>query len=527
MAVEKGLTKQEIISTLTKAVHAGGATKRKKGEKLPKLTWTQKREARIKKLMEYSPVGTTAVMDDERFFAGLIAWNHQKGSVRDAKVALPVIGLASQDTELIENALAHMADLRPREFLRACEFARERKIKTNMVRRLVARWLKDLEKSFPEWEKTAMLHKHTLAQLYAKYRIKPMPIADEILFKGIYPPGSRFAMVRDLKNGSPEQIMGTIQKLKLPFLVVREAVGVKLKEPEVLAAVIGAMSSTELVTNMAVLEKLGVKNQPITRAALEKALEAAGTSKSVQKRIGAVLKASKAADAQGDEVLAGKLKALQEKQLDTLKGIEGNWLILADKSSSMDTAIEVAKEIAAVLTRMVKGRVLLVFFDNAPTPFEINPGTSLESIKNATRFIKAGGGTHAGIGLDWLKEQKIAVDGIVIVGDGGENDPIEFKRCFEKYCAAMGVDPNIYFYQLKPSDQYANQRDTLSPQVKMTVTDLRGGVDYTSLPNVIQTMRVGRFSLVDEIMATQLRTLDEVLDRTTDMQVIAGRLVTA
>jgi hypothetical protein len=46
----------------------------------------------------------------------------------------------------------------------------------------------------------------------------------------------------------------------------------------------------------------------------------------------------------------------------------------------------------------------------------------------------------------------------------------------------------------------------------MQVFDLTGGVDYYSLPNLIQTMRTNRYSLVDEIMSTKLLKLADVLD---------------
>ncbi len=38
--------------------------------------------------------------------------------------------------------------------------------------------------------------------------------------------------------------------------------------------------------------------------------------------------------------------------------------------------------------------------------------------------------------------------------------------------------------------------------------DLKGGVDYYSLPNLVKTMRTNRYSLADEILAVPLLTLD-------------------
>lgn len=524
--MEKGLTKQEVITQLTKAVHAGGVTKRKKGEKAPKLTWEQKRDAKRLALTNgYTRISNIAIEQDEHFFARLIAWNHHKGEVRDAKVALPVIGLQSKDAELMENALAHMADLRPREFLRAVEFTRELKVKRNTVRRLVERWLRDLEAHRGEWERTALLHRATLRTLYSLFHTKPVDWADEILFKERYAPGSRFQRVKDLRNQQPLEIAGTIRELKLPWLIVKAALGDKLKDPDVLAAAVSGMTTTEVVTNMKTLEKLGVKDHAITRAALEQAIGSATSRKTGHK---ATLKAGVAADAleaAGDEQGAGKLRLLQEKQLDELKGVDGDWLVLGDMSPSMEDGVAKAVEVAAVLARLVRGRVILGFFNDTLVTYDVT-GKSLAEIQKETRFVKAGGsGTRAYVGLDWLMENKIAVGGIAIVGDGGENKEREFGEYYARYAKMIGSEPSVYFFKLKPGGGYAaGHSDTLTGQVAhMQTFDIRAGVDYTSLPNLVQMMRVGRYSLLDEVMNTKLATLDEVLDRTKGFKVIVER----
>jgi hypothetical protein len=304
-------------------------------------------------------------------------------------------------------------------------------------------------------------------------------------------------------------------------MVVKDVLGKRLSEPEVLAAVIGTMTPTELVSNMKLLERKGVKDHAITRAALEAGVEKAATRKAAGK---GSLKASVAAQAledAGDSVGAGKLRALQEKQLDVLKGVDGDWLVAADKSQSMSTSIEAAKEIAAVLARMVKGKVYLVFFNGDVTPYEAT-GKTLEEIKTMTRFEKSGGGTLIGQPVNWLVANGHSVDGIVVVSDGGDNRPRNFAEAYQRYVRTLGNEPSVYFYKVKGQDP-----DRLTDTMEMTKFDLTAGVDYTSLPNLVQTMRVGKFSLVDEIMGTALRTLDEVLDRTKGVEVVKRELVHA
>lgn len=496
--MEKGLSKGEIISELAKSPH---------GE-----------------LKGYVKVGLAAAREDQDFFAHLISWNHTKGEVRDAKVALPVLALlGAREGEYAENALAHLADLNPRMLVRALDFAREVGAPTRVMRRLVERYLRDLEANFGQWERVAIQHRESLKTLYARYHIKPDARFDAVLFKGIELT-PKFKALKALAGGTPEEIAGALTKHKLPFLVVRGALGARAKDPDVLCAVIARMTPAELVTNMKALEKLGVKDVPAARAALEKALEKAAGGK-------ASLKVTRAAESVEDEQLQGKLRVLQEKQLDSAKGIEGDWLILGDRSPSMGTTVELAKEVASVMARLVRGKVDLVFFDSVPQGFEVR-GKTLEEIKALTRGVKAGGnGTSIGAGLQWALDKGKVYDGIAIVSDGGENCPPLLGQVFGKYCQKLGVEPTVYWYQTLPDDVayrgYALQSEVarfVAGNPEMQKFDLTGGkVDYYSLPNLVQTMRVGRYGLLEEVMNQPLRTLDEVLDRTRGQRVLVGK----
>jgi len=475
---ETGIRKTEIVSALLKSPHG--------------------------KLSDYLPIGLKAASEDPDFFAHLIAFNALKGQIRDAKVALPIIGLkAGGGADYLDNSLGHIASLRPREFLKAVDFAREAKAPSRQMRRLVERYLRELETDRNRWERTALQHRATLKTLYARFHIKPAAFADEILLKGQARTG-RFAAIRTLPGLSPEEIAGTMASLKLPFLIVRGALGARAKEPEVLTALIGRMSPTELTTNLKALERLGMRDIPAARAAFEAALEAASGSKK------ATLKTSKAAEAveESDPKLAAKLKALQERQIDALGGIKGRWLVLADKSGSMQDAIAQGREVAALLARMAES-IHLVFFDTSPRYVDAT-NKPLEEIPRLTRGITAGGGTSIGCGLQYCLERGIEVDGIAILSDGDENNPPSFFGTYDKYVAKMGLTPTIYWYKM---GRHAGATRLARPDLDVQTFDLRGG-DYYSIPNLVQTMRVGRYSLLDEILAAPLMTLDEALPRT-------------
>lgn len=534
---ERALTKPQIIAELTRSPHGA--------------------------LKDYVPVALRAASEDPDFFAHLIAWNHVKGQIRDAKAALPVIALRALATDAFamskivenpvygiyaENALAHLAALRPREFAQATEFARDIKAPTRLMRRLVERYLRELEATPGKFSGTALQHRAVLRELYSKWHVAPAGKAgskgkpsdsqpNRTLF--LDSEGGKFAIVRKLKDLPAEEAAALIVSQKIPFVVARGALGARAKDPDVVLALINRMSPTELVTNMRWLKRLGVESVPKLRSTLEAALGKAAVAKPAR---GGTLKTTKAAEVLeelGDDALAGKLRVLQEKQLTALGGIDGNWLVMGDRSGSMKASIEMAKEIAAVLARMVKGSVHLVYFDDSPQYYDVT-GKTLEEIKKATAHVRDGGGTSFACAVQYLMDRKLMVDGIAIVSDGGENQPHGgFADRYQRYVKQFDIEPTVYWYRVEGSySTHPHYRQSLEEEIQRFLATTKTAkidvqtfdarkVDYHSLPNLVQTMRVGRYQLLDEVLAMELATLDEVLPKTKSLPVLARQLVTA
>jgi len=488
---EQGLTKQRIFAELSKSSHG--------------------------KLAEYVPVGKQAVEQEGEYFQHLIAWNFRHGQIRDSKVALPVVGLAYENNvDLLDNSVAHLAKLGPRELRKAFDFIREirPKGKMNKMDRVIAAYLnqKEAERG---WDHIAIQHRAVLKALYALTHTPPTNDRVRAVlfgFKGRgadkqklpLPKGSVFEAVAHLKDMSPAEAASAIMTRKIPFLIAMGALGTKAKEPDLVLALIERMSATELTTNVKMLEKLGIKTNPALRGAFDKAMEKAATSKKN------TLKTTQAVDAVEDEGLKEKLRAVQKKQIAAAGGPEGNWLVLADKSGSMHTAIEVARHVSASLAQFVKGKVYLVFFDTSPMTVDVT-GLSLDQIQKATRHISANGGTSIGCGLNRMLTEKIEIDGIAVVSDGGENNPPYFHDVYKKYSAFVGKDVPVYFYSTE-GDRNAFTGFLNSAGIESQMFDIRGNkIDYYSIPNMVQTMRASTYSLVDEILATPLLSLSDVL----------------
>jgi hypothetical protein len=478
---ETGLTKNAILSQLSKSPHGN--------------------------LKDYVDVGLMAALQEPEFLAHLIAWDRINGQVRDAKVALPVVSLMAPKypEELASNSFAHLGLLGPRELLRAYRFALEVRPAGRMrkLRDLVECYLRDKEKNRSAWNRLALQHRKTLKELYALTHVKPSTDADAILFKGFRPAGSVFDVVGRLKDMSPAEAASEIVNRKIPFLIAQGALGKKVQDTDLVLALIGRMSPTELVTNTKMLEKMGVKTNPALRGAFEEALKKAAASKKN------VFKTSRAAEAVEDEGLKEKLRGLQEKQLQTM-GVEGNWLVLGDKSGSMAQAIELAKQIAATLAKMVKGKVWLVYFDTQPQTLDVT-GTPLDVIQKATKFITANGGTSIGCGLQRMLDAKEEIDGIAIVSDGGENSSPLFNQVYPRYASFAGKEPTVYLYHCGCRD-LSFHRSMKAAGIDMQVVDIPDSIDYYSLPALVSTMRTNRYSLIEEVMETKLLRLEDVFE---------------
>lgn len=481
--METGLTKNQILSELSRSPHG--------------------------KLEEYVPVGKQAIVNEPEFFAHLIAWNHIKGQIRDSKVALPIISLTKKDLheEFIENSLAHLATLNPREMEKAFRFARQIKISTKLSRRfydLIRKYLKAKETE-KNWDRLGLQHREVLTTLYCLTKTKPGEHQKKVLFEKSYAPGSVFAAVAGLKNMSPDEAAGVILQKKLPFLIVKGALGIKIKEPAIMLALINMMTPTELVTNTKIFNEWGMSQNPSLRGAFDKAIGKVETSTAN------VLKTTRAAENITDEKLKARLQGVQNKQLASMQ-VEGDWLVLADKSGSMHNAIVVARQVASLLAKMVKGKVWLVFFNSSPQSMDVT-GLALDQINELTKHIKADGQTSIGCGLQRLLESKTEVDGICIVSDANENATPFFPDVYVKYSAWAGKEIPVYLYLCDAHDGFTS---TLGSGMKlkgldMQVFNMNSDTDFYSLPNIVATMRTNRYSLIDEVMDTKLLTLSDVL----------------
>lgn len=507
---EQGVSRNQILGELSRSAHG--------------------------KLAEYSPIVSEACRVDPEFIAKLIAWDFINGQVKDTKVALPILTLAERQfpVELLENSLAHLALQPPRELLKALKFSMASDMSSNRRSRLegmIRAYLTSKQADPGKWARLAVRHRRSLKTLYKVTHCGCPEWVSVALFGDVnkirapYVPGSIFADIANLHRMEPAQMAVAIQKWHLSPLVVSGAMagaGAKKDASQVVQAGMEQMSDTELITRAKGLEKQGLNRDGVLRETFRKKVSKA--TKSTK----ATLKTGVAADEVEDEGLKTMLKELQERQIASQKsagrGIDGNWLVISDKSGSQQESIELGKEMAAVITKFVGGKVWLLFCDSACRSGIDATGKTLEQIKNEARYILANGGTSYGTGLDWIISKGLQIDGVVIIGDGGENTPPIFANSWRTYEKMHSKQLPVYWYRTAGSDSPENFRGFMrGASIPVTEFDVsHGKVDYYSLPNLVQTMNANAFGVVDKIMAVPLLTFEMV-----GLDVKTKKLVTA
>ena len=478
-------------------------------------------------LQSYIAPGIVAAATDADFFFKLMVWNLAKGEIRDTKVALPIISLrtiSKEDKDLAESAVACLLSLDPRNLVKAYRFSKEMKSPiTGGHRRMLEKGLKLYLSSREEnqglWDRVALQHRHSLKELYAVSHYKPSDHAQAILFKKEYPARSVFADLAKLKTVSAEEAAGIILNRKIPFQIAMGALGRKKEEfikfPELPLALMSAMSGQQLLSMTNMLKSLGVFTSPMLMSEYNKALDRAKKDKRVS-----TLKAAKASVAVREimeedktspaliEKITKKLSSVQEEKL-AQKTIEGDWVVLGDCSSSMERAIDTAKEVASYITKSVKGKVYLIFFNTDPQVIDVT-GKTLDEIRKQTSRIYARGMTSCGCGVKYLADRQINIDGIALVSDGGENTRPVFAEAYLNYEKLMDKSPTVYFYRTK-GDQNMVTNNCNRAGIAIEEFDINES-DHYSIPNLVGMMKTIRYSLIDEIMSTPLLTFADVFE---------------
>jgi hypothetical protein len=495
------------------------------------------------------PVHSDLINKDPLFYARLAAWYSDNGEVRDHKEMF-IVALALSNFEGHRDVgLALLRGLPPYQVVRVVDFISGRKktrklkkgetrpaaepatrgARQRFVRRLlgtsastatasqaaavpqtvtedfglfrnvpramrteVTRYLREREADAEWFDSSALIARKAMKRLYALLHVSPNERAQRILFDDDPPADSRVFALRELTAAAtPADQARAIVEHCIPYRVASTVI--RQMTPTVLVALIEQMSSQDLINNLGSLKRRGALDIPEIKEMVEAKLAEAKSADRVS-----AFKAGKAIEAAG---ASGSLREALEEVADTQIKAKGRitrpTALLIDKSASMEQAIELGKQIGAMISAVCESDLYTYAFDTVP--YEIAPaGADLADWERALDGIQAGGCTSCGAALKSLARKRQFVEQIIMITDEAQNTFPPFNSAFAEYCDELSAKPAMCIVRT-PGGVDIVERQCRQAGIEVDVFQFTG--DYYSLPNLVPMLaRPSKLDLLMDIM---------------------------
>jgi len=473
------------------------------------------------------PIHKTMIEQDPLFYSHLAAWYSDSGEVRDHKEMFIVNLCLSSFEGHRDVGLAMLRQLPPYEAIRVIDFisgtkktirtkaraatkktparaATERVEQHGLFRQPpgsmkteIQRYLAEREANQDWFDTCCITARKHMKRLYVQSGKIPNERAQQTLFTHKPPADSKAQMVKELATAStPAEQAKAIMKYKIPYMVASTVV--TAMTPTVLLALIDVMSPQELINNLGSLRKRGAMNDADLKALISKKLGEAKTGKRVAALKGA--EAIKAAGLSAD--LEQQLQDVSDAQVKSRGRIKRSTALLIDKSGSMHQAIEIGKQIGALISTIMDAPLYVYAFDSMAYPIQAKAGT-LQEWEKALMGIKAGGNTSCGVALEYMIRNNQIAEQIILVTDEGENQSPYFFQTLEKYRKHFNTQTNVVIVKTQGASNQLEGQAKLGNVQDIDAYQFTG--DYYSLPNLIPMLsKGGRLDLLMEIMSYPL-----------------------
>lgn len=449
-----------------------------------------------------SAIHDRAIGEDPLLYGPLARWYQKHGAIRDHHELFVAHCLASPFPEHREHGLVLLQTLRPYQVARVVRFLKETlKYPTRIARSAVRTFLERREAD-PEWfDECCIRDARSMKYLYATLRIKPGARAEQILFQGKPPAGSRVQAVKQLNalKQQPDRQAELIRNHHIHFTTARGAV--VNYTPAVLRALVDVMTPAQLITNLSFLEKRGGLTDKEMRRSVSAKLERAVTESRVSefKALVAMQKLSL------DPTLADRVLSMIGQRLRTRGVIRENTALLIDKSGSMEECIAIGKLLAAMCSSICDAELWVEAFDSASFPV-VPAQRNFAGWEEAFRRVRASGATSIGVSVRKLRERPI--EQLVLISDGEENTQPYFVQEIEAFQGRHGRTLKIIWIRVGGAGQ---EFERSLAGLNVTLINFKG--DYYNLPNVVPLLCSGEHrQLVDEVLECPLYTRAD-LDR--------------
>ncbi len=456
-------------------------------------------------LLSLHQVHNEMIDKDPIFYVHMAAWYADHGQVRDHKEMFVLMLCLSKFEGHRDAGLALLRQLPPYQLARVVDFIKGSELKRRRLkgpqvrgrkpeyefykekvglfkniprsmRTEIESYLREREADESLFDRAVMTARKSIKRLYAGLHIKPSQRVQAILFEDKPPVGSlSFALKTIAAAQTPAEQARAISEYRIPYRIA--ATVVKEMSPMVVAALIDVMTPQELINTIASLKKRGAMDNPEIKDLIDEKLKSAKKDKRVSAYKAKV--AAKAAGAEGE--LAEALDAVTESQIKAAGKITRSTALLIDKSGSMETAIDVGKQLGALISTICQAELYAYAFDTVAYPVE-PAGTALTDWEKALAGIHAAGGTSCGVAVELMRRKNKRVEQFVLVTDEEENTAPFFRDAYRAYADEFKQRPAVIIVKIgQACDQL--ERDCASMGIAPHVFEFRG--DYYSLPNVI------------------------------------------
>lgn len=444
---------------------------------------------------------------DPLFFGRLACWYYDNGSVNDLKQLFIAFMSTSKFSDEYRNAgLALLQKLPPFQVERVLGIVKGHTEGETFIpgiagsvprsmRSAIEQYLRERESNPGAFDNVVLHARKPLKTLYASLRIKPGDYAQKVLFDNDPPESSRLYVLKQIaKSEDPGEQARLIVENKIPYRVAIS--GLRHMTPSVLTALVDAMTPQEIINNLSSLKKRGAMDNDDLRKLIEDKLQKAQTDKRVS-----ALKTREAIKSAGlDEEMAEKVAAVGDKQVKSMAKITRPTALHVDKSGSMEMAIEVGKQIAAIIAPVCEAGLYVYAFDSIAYPINAK-GTELSHWEAAFKGINAGGNTSCGAALHMMRKRNERIEQIIMVTDQGENSAPYLVAELQEYAKDLGVTPDVVFVNV---GSHSNGLEMALGAAHMMCDTYTFSGDYYSLPSLLPMITSSRLDLLMKIMSYPL-----------------------
>ena len=344
--------------------------------------------------------------------------------------------------------------------------------KTEIIKYLT--WLQSDDQRFDD---IVLSNFKAIQTLYASLQFKPCDRAIGILFENNIPEDSKLNVLKEIMaEKSPAKKAELIIKYKIPYLT---AVGlIKKVTPSILTALISQMTPQQALNNISSLKEQGVYDNPDLKSMVMEKLKKAETSNGVS---GLKAKIAKKSAGVEDTEIGAQLDRVADESIKKHGTIKMPTGIIIDISGSMDQAIVVGKNVAAMVSGATTSNIYVIVTDTMGKEIKAQ-GSTMTDWERAFRGINPNGATSIGAGVDYLQRMKYYVEQIILITDEGENRSPRIGDAIKAYKNAMNITPKVVVLKVEASGGIQNDRQWII-DFRKSLTDAVGDYSTYEIPD--------------------------------------------